>query len=538
MGRICRIIERTYFMELNFKLSAFLEKAVQDMGYEKLTEIQEKTIPLILEGKDVIGKSKTGSGKTAAFGIPAVESIDLEINRKNTQVLILCPTRELAIQACGEIRKLTKYASGIKTLAVYGGQPIVRQIPLLNQGCQIVVGTPGRVIDHIKRKTLRLNNVSMVVLDEADEMLNMGFREDIETILQQTPEDRQTILFSATMPRSILNIVDIYQKKPTLIEVESQNQTVDTIKQYYIDCPKGKKVDVMLKILKDNNINLSIIFCNTKRMVDELAELLQDEGIRAKGLHGDMRQRERDHVMNAFRKGQASVLVATDVAARGLDVDNIEAVINYDIPTFSEYYVHRIGRTGRAGKSGLSFSLIQGKRQVIMLRDIMRSTKTTIEEMVLEGFEVPKGHSYESGRDRRDGGSYNRNSRDRNDRNDRNERPYRSANSAGSSAPKFGRDRFEKPKRDFAAPREGNEVKRDRTQEMYAMKISIGRDNNVSPRQIVGAVAGESGISGKEIGAIIINDNHSTVEVPIGQKDSVVKSVNGTQIGGKKITAE
>ncbi|MEG1801787.1 MAG: DEAD/DEAH box helicase, partial [Oscillospiraceae bacterium] len=273
-----------------------------------------------------------------------------------------------------------------KTLAVYGGQPISRQIPLLRQGCQIVIGTPGRIMDHIRRKTLKLHAIKMLVLDEADEMLNMGFREDIETILKEVPSQRQTVLFSATMPKIIMDIVDQYQKSPEMVSVAAKHMTVETIKQYFIDCPKGRKNDVILTLLKQYEIKLSIVFCNTKKMVDELTEYMQSKGIMAKGLHGDMRQRERDMVMQAFRRGNVEMLIATDVAARGIDVDDIEAVFNFDIPTQTEYYVHRIGRTGRAGKTGLSFTLAQGRRQIVMIRDIVRYTKTDIEEIKLEGF--------------------------------------------------------------------------------------------------------------------------------------------------------
>ncbi|MEG0019980.1 MAG: DEAD/DEAH box helicase [Oscillospiraceae bacterium] len=532
-------------MEINFEVSNAVKRALDDMGFEKLTEIQEKAIPLILEGKDVIGKSQTGSGKTVAFGVPAIEMIDMEANRKLTQVLIMCPTRELAMQACGEFRKLTKYTSGIKTLAVYGGQPISRQIPLLRQGCQIVIGTPGRIMDHIRRKTLKLHAIKMLVLDEADEMLNMGFREDIETILKEVPSQRQTVLFSATMPKIIMDIVDQYQKSPEMVSVAAKHMTVETIKQYFIDCPKGRKNDVILTLLKQYEIKLSIVFCNTKKMVDELTEYMQSKGIMAKGLHGDMRQRERDMVMQAFRRGNVEMLIATDVAARGIDVDDIEAVFNFDIPTQTEYYVHRIGRTGRAGKTGLSFTLAQGRRQIVMIRDIVRYTKTDIEEIKLEGFVADsKNDRFERPRrepERRTGG-YDRKPReggyDRKPREGGYDRKPREAGAEGARP--FVQDRgFDKPSYENSfQKREGKPERRNSSEEMYKVELSIGRESNVSPKHILGAVAGESGIKGSEVGAILINGTYSTVEVPMKYKDIVLRSVDGTQIRGKRITAK
>ena len=528
----------------DFDIQSAVKHALQDMGFEKPTEIQAKAIPLILEGKDVIGKSQTGSGKTVAFGIPAIEQVDAQANKKNTQILIICPTRELAIQATGELRKLTKYTRGIKTLAVYGGQPIGRQIPLLRQGAQIVVGTPGRIMDHIRRKTIKLSSLKMVVLDEADEMLNMGFREDIETILKEVPEERQTVLFSATMPKAIMDIVNNFQKDPVTVEVKAVQMTVDTIKQYFIDCPKGRKVDVMEALIKEYNLETSIVFCNTKKMVDELTELMQDQGIPAKGLHGDMRQRERDNVMHAFRKGTAKMLIATDVAARGIDVDNVQAVINFDMPTQTEYYVHRIGRTGRAGREGLSFTLAQGRRQSIMIKDIIRSTKTDILPLKAPDMDGEGGFTplkmenvlgSEQGRERRNdrysqGGRRNEkrswgDNKDRGGRGDRNDRGERA-------------DRGERSDRGERAERPRQRQRSESNEEMYTMRLTTGKNSGATPGNILGAVAGESGIKGSKIGGISIKDKYSLVEVPMAQKDHIINSLNGAYIGGKKIQAQ
>ncbi|GHV18753.1 RNA helicase [Clostridia bacterium] len=369
-------MEKIKFTEL--AISEEIKKAVSQMGFEEATSIQTQSIPLILEGKDVIGHSQTGTGKTAAFGIPLLERMKPQLKGK-TQALVMCPTRELAVQACEEIRKFAKFKHGIRVMPIYGGQPIDRQIKMLKGGVEIVIGTPGRVMDHLRRKTLKLQNLTMVVLDEADEMLNMGFREDIETILKSVPDERQTILFSATMPPEILKITKKYQKNPEIVKVTHHELTVPAIKQYYYEVPNGRKLDALSRLLDFHNPKRSIIFCNTKRMVDQLVDDLKLRGFYPDGLHGDMKQQARTRVMNAFKRGSVDILIATDVAARGIDVDDVEAVFNYDIPQDEEYYVHRIGRTGRAGKKGVAHSLVSGRKQILELKDIQRYTKAKIE---------------------------------------------------------------------------------------------------------------------------------------------------------------
>jgi ATP-dependent RNA helicase DeaD len=351
-------------------------QAVKELSYEQATEIQEKTIPLLIDGKDVIGRSHTGTGKTAAFGIPAIMQVDPD--NKAVQVLILCPTRELAMQAADEIRKFAKFLTFIHPVAIFGGADIEKQIWSLRRGANIVIGTPGRVIDHLERKTLKLDGVKTVVLDEADEMLNMGFREDIETILAKAPSERQTVLFSATMPPPIMAITKEYQKDPILVGVEEKSRTVDSVKQYSYEVPFGKKDDALIMLLTALEPKLSIIFCNTKVKVQELSDLLVANNFKAAGLHGDMKQMSRTQVLNSFKHGKINILIATDVAARGIDVDDVEMVFNYDLPQDNEYYIHRIGRTGRAGKKGESHTLITGRRQVYDLRDLARFTKAEI----------------------------------------------------------------------------------------------------------------------------------------------------------------
>lgn len=352
-------------------------RAVTELGFDEMTPIQEEVIPLFMTGRDMIGQAQTGTGKTAAFGIPILQKIDPE--DRNLQAVILCPTRELAMQAAEELRKFAKYMHGIKVLPVYGGQDIVRQIKNLKSGVQIVVGTPGRVMDHMRRHTLKMEHVHTVVLDEADEMLNMGFREDIETILQEMPQHRQTGLFSATMPKPILDITRTYQKDAAYIKMTPKEVTIPLIKQAYYQVRRQDKEEVLCRLIDYYDPKRALIFCNTKRMVDELTEHLKERGYEVEGLHGDLSQNQRDTVMNLFRSGRASILIATDVAARGIDVSDVEAVYNYDVPEDIEYYVHRIGRTGRAGKTGRSFTLVVG-REAYKIRDIERVCHTKIKE--------------------------------------------------------------------------------------------------------------------------------------------------------------
>jgi ATP-dependent RNA helicase DeaD len=366
-------MENPGFKDLN--LSREIQKAITDMGFEEATPIQAQSIPIMLEGKDVIGQAQTGTGKTAAFGIAAIEMTD----PKNlaVQAVILCPTRELAIQVSEELKKLSKYKRGIEILPVYGGQPIDRQIRALKKGVQIIIGTPGRVMDHMERRTLKLDNVKMMVLDEADEMLDMGFREDIELIMKRIPAERQTILFSATMSKAILALTKKYQKKPQMIKLEHKEMTVPEVEQFYYEVKSQAKPEILSRLIDINDIKLSLVFCNTKRRVDELVDILKSRGYLADGLHGDMQQRQRDIVMSKFRRKEIEILVATDVAARGIDVGDIEAVFNYDIPADDENYVHRIGRTARAGRAGCAINFVTG-REVYRIRQIQKFTKSKI----------------------------------------------------------------------------------------------------------------------------------------------------------------
>jgi ATP-dependent RNA helicase DeaD len=361
------------FSELG--LSAEVLKAIDKMGFEQPSPIQAEAIPLLMAGEDVVGQSMTGSGKTAAFAAPAVDKVDS--TSRATQVLILCPTRELAVQVSEEVHKLAIFKRGVHALPIYGGQSYDRQFVGLRQGAQLVIGTPGRVMDHMRRGTLSLAGVKMVVLDEVDVMLNMGFREDIDLILQSTPATRQTVFFSATIPRPIQQLIEKHSRQPRHIRMEQKAMTVPTVEQTYYEVDRWSKVELLTRLIDLHDLKLGIVFCNTKRMVDDLVDHLNAQGYSADRLHGDMTQMMRDRVMNKFRKSGLEFLVATDVAARGIDVDDVQVVFNYDLPYDGEDYVHRIGRTGRQGRSGRAISFVSG-REVFQIRNIERYTNTRI----------------------------------------------------------------------------------------------------------------------------------------------------------------
>jgi ATP-dependent RNA helicase DeaD len=362
------------FSELG--LSPELLKAIDKLGFEQAAPIQAEAIPVLMQGVDVVGQSQTGSGKTAAFAIPAIEKTDPL--KRVVQVLILCPTRELAVQVSEEVHKLALFKRGITALPIYGGQSYERQFYGLKQGAQIVIGTPGRVMDHMRRGTLRLETVKMVILDEVDVMLNMGFRDDIELILQATPKERQTVFFSATIPRPIQQLIEKYSRTPQQIRIEQKALTVPTVEQVYYEVDRRYKIELLTRLIDIHDLKLGIIFCNTKRMVDDLVDHLEAQGYMADRLHGDMNQAQRDRVMNKFRKSGLEFLVATDIAARGIDVDDVQVVFNYDLPYDVEDYLHRIGRTGRAGRSGRAISFVAG-REMFQIYNIERFTKTKIQ---------------------------------------------------------------------------------------------------------------------------------------------------------------
>lgn len=508
-------------------------KGIKAMGFEEATPIQTKAIPVVLEGRDIIGQAQTGTGKTAAFGIPVLQKVDS--HNKKTQAIVLCPTRELAVQVADEIRDLSKYMHGIKILPVYGGQDIVKQIRSLKGGAQIIIGTPGRVMDHLRRKTIRCDFVNTIVLDEADEMLNMGFREDIETILEYIPQERQTILFSATMPKPILDITKKYQNNAATIKVVKKELTVPNIEQYYYDVKRNNKVEVLSRLLDVYDPKLSLVFCNTKRMVDELVSDLQGRGYFAEGLHGDMKQVQRDRVMNSFRNGKTEVLVATDVAARGIDVDDVEAVFNYDLPQDDEYYVHRIGRTGRAGRTGQAFTFVKGK-EVYKIKDIQRYCKTKIlarsiptsndvAQIKLEKIMEQVGRVVEE----EDLTQFVNMIQDQ-------------VNDSDYTAMDIAAAFLQQAMRKNEAHTEAEAVfefgDTGAEEGMVRLFINVGKKQNVKPGDILGAIAGESGMPGKLVGAIDMYDKYTFVEVPREYGKEVLAAMGNSKIKGKTISIE
>lgn len=522
-----------------------IKRAVLEMGFEEPSPIQAQSIPVILSGKDVIGQAQTGTGKTAAFSIPLLEMVNPE--DKSLQAVVLCPTRELAIQVSSEIRKIGKYMHGVKTLPVYGGQPIDRQIKSLKSGVQVVIGTPGRVIDHINRKTLKLDNVKMVMLDEADEMLDMGFREDIEMILSKTPENRQTTFFSATMPKGILDLTKKYQKDPEHIKVVRKELTVPNIKQYYIETRSSNKLEVLCRLVDVYNPKLSVVFTNTKRGADELVSDLQARGYFADALHGDLKQTQRDIVMDKFRSGTIDILVATDVAARGIDVDDVEAVFNYDLPQDEEYYVHRIGRTGRAGRNGISFTFVFGK-DMRKMRDIERYTKTKLIKhdipSIADVEEKKVGAFFNQVKEVLTAGHLTKQLQWVENFCNDSEEDYSTLDVAAAllklalgeekqeiveEKPRERRDRGERRSRggDTGA-KEG----------MVRLFINVGRNQRVQAKDIVGAIAGEVGIPGKLVGTIDIYDKYTFVEVPKQNAKKVLEQMKDIKIKGNKINIE
>ena len=359
----------------DFGLSAEVLKAVDKMGFEEASPIQTAALPPALAGRDIVGQSSTGSGKTAAFAIPVIERIDAHV--KGVQALMLCPTRELAVQVAEEVGKLAVFKRGLHAVPIYGGQSYDRQFRALGAGVQIVIGTPGRIIDHIERGTLKLDKLRVVVLDEADRMLDMGFRDDIERILKETPQGRQTLFFSATMPQTIQYLIRQYTRDPALVKIEAHAQHAPKVDQVYFEVDRRSKLEVLTRLIDLYDFRAGIVFCSTKIMVDELAELLAARGFSVDRLHGDISQAQRNRVMERFRDRKFELLIATDVAARGLDVDDLEVVFNYDLPNDAEDYTHRIGRTGRAGKSGRAFTFVSG-RELYRLQSMVRFAKLKI----------------------------------------------------------------------------------------------------------------------------------------------------------------
>ncbi len=507
-----------------------MQRAIDELGFETATDIQAEAIPAVREGRDVIGKSQTGTGKTLAFAIPAIEKIDRDEAETSVQVLILCPTRELAQQGADEIKKLTRFMQGIWVTDVYGGAPMDRQIAHLKK-CNLVIGTPGRVMDHMRRGTLSLANVKLVVLDEADEMLSMGFREDIETILKDVPETRQTVLFSATMPDPILELTETYLTEPHMIEINREQVTLENIRQIYVDVPMGRKLDALNLLLRAYEPQLCMIFCNTKAMVEEVTQYLVRNGFAAEALHGDLNQSQRTRVMDAFKSARIPLLVATDVAARGIDVNDIDYVINYDVPGHDEYYVHRIGRTGRAGKEGTAITICSGRRQFYMIRDLARVAKSEIKQVPLPTVKEIREKQQNKQRETllatiTEGVAQN----------------YQDMVSemleagcdlqmiaAAALQTAFQKDELSLEDIVFERRSAGGGMYRK-------LIISVGRRQKIAPNHVVSAVCERTDLSGKEIGKIEIYDDKTIVGVPADRAEQVVHALKGLKINGAPAT--
>jgi ATP-independent RNA helicase DbpA len=453
----------------NIELSAKLKTVMEELGYNQLTPIQEKSIPLLLAGKDLVGQSKTGSGKTAAFSLPILNQIDLTKNY--IQALILCPTRELANQVVGELRKLGRRHEGLKILALVGGQPGREQAESIENGVHIAVGTPGRILDHLNRERLDLNEIQTLVLDEADKMFDMGFEVEIKSILKQLPTKRQTVLFSATFPEAIESLSRRYQKNPITVRVEENHGEKSGIEQIVydtdIDSNIEKKINTLMRVLQQHPSTSTIIFCNMKNTVNEINAAILEREVTCAALHGDLEQRDRDRVMTLFRNGSLPILVATDIAARGLDIENLELVVNFDMPNQAETYVHRIGRTGRAGKLGVAVTLASP-------RDTLR----------LSEFEALTGGTFS--------------------------RPLLGFKN------QFGLNKF------ALEPA------------MQTLSISGGRKEKIRAGDILGALTGEAGIQAVQVGKIEIHDHYSYVAIATSISKEAFEFLRNGKIKGKK----
>ncbi|UTR15031.1 DEAD/DEAH box helicase [Salipaludibacillus sp. LMS25] len=513
----------------DFQISDDLKRAIKDMGFEAPSPIQEKVIPEILKKQDVIGQAQTGTGKTAAFGIPLLEHVTTS---DHIQSLILTPTRELAIQVAGELQKLSKFKK-VTTLPVYGGQSIGQQIKSLKRGVDIVVGTPGRILDHLNRKTLKLHNVHTLILDEADEMLDMGFIEDIEKILKQVNRERQTLLFSATMPPPIRKLSNKYMQQPKQVTISKGEVTAPSINQVYYKVLEKNKLDSLCRVIDSETIDLGIIFCRTKKGVAELTEALQARGYQADGLHGDLTQSQRDMVMKKFRDSSIEFLIATDVAARGIDVQNVSHVINYDIPQDPESYVHRIGRTGRAGRDGIALTLVT-PREMKHLRSIEAEIKMTIpsqslpsvEEVVEKQQHVWKGQIIDLiENDDEEANLYDALVTDLLD-----QYPAEKVVTSLMKLAFYSRDNLNDDGYDFGET--------GAQKGMTRFFINVGRNVDLTPKKLVDEVARLIGVNPKSVGKIDIFENFTFMEVPEEVAPFVYEGLKYARVSGARINLE
>jgi len=527
----------------NENLNENIQKALEEMGFTELTQIQTEAIPVILEGRDIVGQSNTGTGKTAAFGIPILEKIDREV--RLPQAIVLLPTRELAVQVANEFKKLGKYMDGIKTVAVYGGADIRDQITKLKAGAQIIVGTPGRVIDLIDRKVIKLSELKMFVLDEADEMLKMGFKEDIELVLSNVDHPTQTLLFSATVPIVLDKIIKKFLNKPVSIKVMREGITAKEVKQSYFVVKQSAKIEALTRIIDTYTPNLTMIFCNTKKSVDELYDHLVEKGYNCDKIHGDIKQTQRMDTLNRFNNGIIDILIATDVAARGLDIKEVEAVINFEVPSKEDYYVHRIGRTGRAGREGASFTIATVKEQK-KIENIERYTKKAIRKRAIPSVEKVN----EVKKDK-----FIRNIVEaiENDEIGDNrdiavkllEKGYDAETLIAAMIKKLVRfdHSIERDLNDTAPERKAAISTRSKGAprnlgDTVRFHVNLGKKQGIRPGDILGAVAGECDIPGGDIGAIEVLENYSFFNVAKEHRDAILHRMEGAQIKGKDVTLE
>ena len=517
------------FSELN--LSFELNRAIEELGYTEATPVQAQCIPPVLEGRDVIGQSQTGTGKTAAFGLPLLEKL-VVLDKRTPQILIMTPTRELALQVSQELRKFAKYKEGVKIVTVYGGDPITGQIRDLKGGADIIVGTPGRIQDHIDRRTLKFHQLKALVLDEADEMLKMGFKEAIEQILQDLPEERQTLLFSATMPKAILDITNNYQNNPVHIKTKQKEMTVNSVEQVVYEVNQGEKVKVLVQLMEFYRPESSMIFCNTKKMVDDLSGLIASKGYSTASIHGDMKQEMRSLVMAKFKDKKVQHLICTDVAARGIDIDGLDMVFNFDVPQETEYYVHRIGRTGRAGKSGISVTLVT-PRQRYVINELERLTKAPIERK-----EMPSLNDIQAVR-------FDHMTTDImktlkadipveiktlvEKLVDQGLNPIQLSEALLYKV--IGADIFVEAQKPIEKQRRAQRINSS------TIELDVGLKHGIAAAHLVSAIAEASGISGKDIGKIRIQDRYSHVEVPQEFVKEILEALNQGTIKSYKVKA-
>lgn len=522
----------------NVILNENIQRALEDMGFEEGTQIQQEAIPVILEGKDIVGQSNTGTGKTAAYTIPILEKIDKDI--RMPQALVLLPTRELAVQVANETRKIAKYMDGIKTVTVYGGADIKDQISKLKGGAQIIVGTPGRVIDLIDRHVIKLSQLEIVVLDEADEMLKMGFREDIELILSKIDHPVQSLLFSATIPDDMKKIIKKFLNAPVTVKVLREGITAKEVKQSYFLVKQSDKVDALARLIDTYTPKLTLVFCNTKRAVDELYDQLIDKGYNCDKIHGDIKQSQRLDTLNKFNNGLIEILIATDVAARGLDIKEVELVINYEVPSKEDYYVHRIGRTGRAGKEGASFTLASAK-ELKKIEAIESYTKKAIRKRTIPTVdkvnEVKQDkfirgilsviESGDLGENRELAGRLM-------------DKGYDAETIIAAMIKKLVKfDLSEERDLNEAIP-ERKKFKKDsnRLENTERFHINLGKKQGIRPGDILGAVAGECDIPGYDIGEIEVLDNFSFFTAVKDHKHRILDRMNKSQIKGMDVVVE